>query len=404
MPEFRVLGLTNFYPPDARGGYGEICADVMEGLAARGHEVTMLVARGEIENGTTRDVEVRRELAYVLAPWRRPLAALKAAAHDQEIVRRAIEEGFDAAIAWHMRGLMKTSLRLLHDAGMPVIYMLHDRWVLYERAGPWLAPWPLLDRYGFARLREVLGSRHARRLELRAPPIEREGIVCFASEWLRKEYARLGWRPENARILPSGVRLEDFATACARPPRQPARRLLYAGRVHPTKGLEVAVRALAKAQPESTLTVAGLDDDPRYLARVYDLASELGVADRITWCGSISRASIIELLASNDVLVYPSLTPEAGFLGLLEGLAAERLVVTSALGAPLEQLVHEQNSLFFNAGDADDLARQLRRLDEEPELGPRLLLGARATAGALSLDSVLDQTESLLEESSGTVT
>src|SRR5205823_1886039 len=41
----RLLGLSNAYPPGSPGGYAEITADVMEGLAARGHEATMLVAR-----------------------------------------------------------------------------------------------------------------------------------------------------------------------------------------------------------------------------------------------------------------------------------------------------------------------------------------------------------------------
>lgn len=395
MRKLRVLGLTNFYPPEAPGGYGEICADVMEGLAARGHEVTVL-ATGEGGTGTTNGVEVRRQLAYVLAPWRRPWSGLRATQHDETILRAVLEGGVDVAIAWHMRGLAKTSLRLLHDAGVPVIYMLHDRWVLYERAGPWLAPWPVIDRFGFARVREAVGALTRGKVELRAPPIDRDGVVCFASEWLRDEYARLGWRPRNARVVPSGVGLERFAGARASPPRQPPRRLLYAGRVHPDKGLDVAVRALAKVYPESTLTVAGPADDPAYLARVRALAHEVGVSERVVWRGQVERARVIELLAAHDVLVYPSLAPEAGFLGLLEGLAAERLVVTSAPGAPRELLAHEQNALLFRAGDADDLTGQLLRLDEEPELAARLLKGARATAEARSLDSVLDQTESLL--------
>src|SRR5436190_15641643 len=126
----RLLGLTNFYPPVARGGYGEICADVMAGLAARGHDVTMLVHAGESGRG----VEVRTDLDYVLAAWRHPFAGAEAARRDRLAVRRALD-GVDAAFVWHMRGLTKPPLKLLHDAGVPVLYLLHDRWVLYERPG-----------------------------------------------------------------------------------------------------------------------------------------------------------------------------------------------------------------------------------------------------------------------------
>jgi hypothetical protein len=75
VKNLRLLGLTNFYPPDARGGYGEICVDVMAGLAARGHDVTMLVHSG----ASGRGVAVRAELDYVLGAWRRPLAGRRAA-------------------------------------------------------------------------------------------------------------------------------------------------------------------------------------------------------------------------------------------------------------------------------------------------------------------------------------
>ena len=38
VSRLRLLALSNTYPPTARGGYGEICGDVMEGLAQRGHD------------------------------------------------------------------------------------------------------------------------------------------------------------------------------------------------------------------------------------------------------------------------------------------------------------------------------------------------------------------------------
>ena len=108
----RLLGFTNFYPPLARGGYGEICADVMAGLAARGHDVTVLAHAGESGRG----VRVRAELDYVLAAWRHPARGLRAAANDRRVAESALAGGVDAALVWHMRGLAKAPLRLLHEA------------------------------------------------------------------------------------------------------------------------------------------------------------------------------------------------------------------------------------------------------------------------------------------------
>ncbi|TMJ93339.1 MAG: glycosyltransferase family 4 protein, partial [Actinobacteria bacterium] len=117
----------------------------------------------------------------------------------------------------------------------------------------------------------------------------------------------------------------------------PPRSALFAGRIHPMKGLEVAVEALASVQG-LTLTVVGPEDDPKYVARVRAIARERGVDGRIGWRGEVARDEVVGLLGTHDVLLYPSVGVEAYSLGLLEGLAAGILVVTSAQGGPEEYL------------------------------------------------------------------
>ena len=396
MRPLRLLAITNRYPPVAQGGYGEICADVMSGLAARGHQVSVLSCGDVGEADQTIDgVRVARLLDYVLAPWRRPAAGLRAVAHDAEIMRHELERGVDAVFAWHCRGIVKTSLRMAHEAGVPVLYQLHDRWVLYERPGSLHLPWARLDRLGARLPRELLGRALAHRLELRAPAIERDGMACFVSEWLEREHTRRGWRPRHREIVRCGVDVQSFARG--EPPERPPRRLLFAGRIEPRKGLDVAVRALARSDTSLQLTVAGPLDDPEYRERVGALVAELGVAARISWLGEVPRARVRELLAEHDVLVFPSTGVEAYALGLLEALAAGTIVVTSAPGGPREYLRHDVNALLFKPGDASGLAAALARLREEQGLAARLLQGARRTAEDISLDAVLDQLEALLE-------
>lgn len=398
----RLLGLNNSYPPVGRGGYGEICADVMSGLARRGHDVTVLACgerydpRQAAAPAAVDGVQVRRELDYVLAPWRRPAAGLRAVSHDAALVSEELERGVDAVLAWHCRGIVKTSLRLAHEAGVPVLYNLHDRWVLYERPGSLLVPWARLDRAGARLPRELAGRLLARRVELRAPRIDRDGVACFVSEWLAAEHTRRGWIPRRHAVVPCGVDPTLFAPD-GRPPRPPER-LLFAGRIEERKGLHVAVRALALATGSPALTVAGPLDDPAYRDRIEAESAELGVAERIEWAGEVPRAEVRRLLASHDVLLFPSIGPETFGLSALEALAAGTLVVTSAPGGPNEYLRHESNSLVHAAGDERGLAAALDRLLAEPELVERLRAGGRETAAAMSLGAVVDRVEALLAE------
>jgi glycosyltransferase involved in cell wall biosynthesis len=403
----RVLGVINRFPPAGGGGYGEICADMMRELAARGHDVTLLVGGDRASAGMSPNagggerLAVRRELDYVLAPWRHPISAARAVFNDEDVVSRALTERPDVAIVWHARGLVKPPLRMLHEAGVPVVYMLHDRWVLYERAGSIHVPWSRLDAAGAHAFRERLGALLAPRLELRAPPIAEEGIVCFVSRWLQEEHERRGWRPRRAQLVPCGVDVERFRDARERPVRNPPLKMMFAGRMDARKGLQVAINALARTSHPYTLTIAAIPDDARYERRMRALAGQLGVSDRISWLGDVPRSEMPGLLGRHDVLAYPSTDVEAYSLGLLEALASGIVVVTSAVGGPREYLRDGENAVVTTPGDPDELADALRRLAEDPLLTERIVAGAAQTAESLSLSTVVDQFESLLAEIGG---
>jgi glycosyltransferase involved in cell wall biosynthesis len=374
----RLLGLTSTYPPTGLGGYAEICADVMEGLCGRGHQVELLALEGEPGIDRRAGVEVRRELRPALAAWRRPRVARAAEKHDTKSIRAALARGADAALVWHPRGVVKPPLRLLHAAGIPVLYMLHDRWVLYERPGSVFVPWARADDLAVRLLRE--------------PPIAREGIVCFNSRWLRDEHARLHWRPRDARIIGCGLPDSVVSPSGSSGPRG-ATRLLFAGRLDPTKGIEDALGAMAQLPEAVTLSVAGLVTDPAYAESLRQRAGE-----RVRWLGELTREELFAAFAEHDVLVYPSREPESFGLGILEAQAAGLIAVTSAEGGPREFLVDGENCLLHRPGDVSGLVRAVKRLQDEPGLAARLRDAGRATARSMPLSDVVDQVEGLLRE------
>jgi glycosyltransferase involved in cell wall biosynthesis len=94
--------------------------------------------------------------------------------------------------------------------------------------------------------------------------------------------------------------------------------------------------------------------------------------------------------------VYPSRNTEAYSLGLLEALAAERLIVTSAVGGPREYLRDRGNALLFDPGDHAAMGALLTELAGDDALARRLVAGARETARELSLETILDRVEGLL--------
>jgi glycosyltransferase involved in cell wall biosynthesis len=376
----RILGLTNFLPP-LHYGYGAICADAMAELAARGHAVQVLVADG----GEGLPFPVRPHLAHVPAAWRRPVAGLRAQAVSERAVRAALRGGVDVAIAWHMRGIPKGTLTLLHAAGVPVIYMLGDLWVVYERPGPpaWWRGWQTADRNAAFRAVRGAAGRAAGlgRLRLDPPPIGEQGVCAFTSSWLRERYADAGFRPASAHVVPNGIRLEGRDGGPRAPLAQRDLQVLFAGRADHTKGADVAVAAIARV-PGAHLTLAGAGP---YAA---------GGA-RVTALGLVSRERVAELMRTADVFVMPGRIEEAFGLVYLEAMAAGAAVVGTATGGAAELVQDEVNGLVVRAGDVAVVAAAIARLRDDAALRERLVAAGRTMAESYSLQRMVDALEAL---------
>jgi glycosyltransferase involved in cell wall biosynthesis len=389
----RLLAVQNHYPPFGYG-YGSICRDVMESLRDRGHACTVLCAAGG-EGGA---VHVRTGLGHVPAAWRRPLAGLRGEIASQRLVREALAEGVDAALVWQMRGIGKGSLTLLHDAHVPVLYFLGDLWVVYERPGPpqaWRL-WTTLDHFApYVRLRRGLGRLAGLgRLDLRPPPIEDEGEVCFVSPWLRDRYAELGFRPRRARVLPNGVRLEDFAGPRTSSPAGELS-MLFAGRLDPGKGADLAVSAVADVEG-ARLVLAGGGEE-RSVSAIREQVGRLDVADRTRLLGEIPRAEVARLMRDSDVLVMPARFPDSFGLIYVEAMAAGAVVVGTAKGGASAICEDGRNALVVGDEDVQGLAAALRRLRDDLGLRERLRAAGEETARGYRLEAMVDRVEELLD-------
>jgi glycosyltransferase involved in cell wall biosynthesis len=105
---------------------------------------------------------------------------------------------------------------------------------------------------------------------------------------------------------------------------------LYAGRLLPLKGISLAIRAIALA-PTWRLLVCGTGPDEN---RLRDVASGLGVTDRVTFLGWLPRDQLLRLMRDkSDVFLFPSLHDEGGWV-VAEALACGLPVVCLDRGGP----------------------------------------------------------------------
>ncbi len=144
-------------------------------------------------------------------------------------------------------------------------------------------------------------------------------------------------------------------------------RIGYIGQIAEIKGVHVLLEAVQKiAQDNLQVVVYGnLTPFPRYTARLQ--ASERQ-DKRIRLAGMYERHEVSRVFREIDVLVVPSLWYENSPNVILEAFAHRTPVLVSNLGGMAELVEDGKNGLLFAVGNANDLARQIHRLLNEPGL------------------------------------
>lgn len=134
-------------------------------------------------------------------------------------------------------------------------------------------------------------------------------------------------------VIPNGIRLEDFPPA---PERAPAagRTILFLGRIHPKKGLDILISALGLLPPDYSLVIAG-DDFGSGCRRTLELQiGNAGLKSRVRWLGEVKGAAKIAALHDCDIFVLPSLS-EGMPVAVLEAMAVGcPVVITPACNLP----------------------------------------------------------------------
>jgi glycosyltransferase involved in cell wall biosynthesis len=162
------------------------------------------------------------------------------------------------------------------------------------------------------------------------------------------------------------------------------------------KGQELLIRALPdilRQCPDAVLIVVGDGPDR---ARLEALIRELHLHRAMRLPGH--RDDIPSVLAATDVLVVPSLCEEAFSLAALEGMAAGRPVVASAVGGLPEIVRHGETGLLVPKGDASALVDATLRLLRNSALAHRLGRAGSAFAARFTIDAHVEELTEFYEE------
>ncbi len=400
----KILLITDLYPPYHEGGYELRCEETVDELARRRHDVTVLTSKlGSV--GAQNQRNVHRLLMFdgrshagvtaAVDPFRlrRRYNQIKWALKTRKNYR--IARSFisatppEVAFIWNMGYVGVGPILAAQDCGIPTVYSLGDYWLLRLKT-------ELCDEAGYIKRRwrdAIAGLRHFSDLDLRH--------LLTVSMVLKQAYVASGF-PEGqlhvvSRGLPSGLILP--VSALPELPRisHGRTRLLFVGRMAPSKAPDVAISAIDVLRTQHGIADVELDivgqGSQEYESLLERMVLDLKLETNVRFLGWLEHSAVLDLYSKYDALLFPSRWMEPFGGTVLEAMARGLPVIASRRGGPLEIIRDGENGLLVPADEPRALADAVLRLIESAELTQKIrVAGIETIYERYTLSKVVDQT------------
>jgi glycosyltransferase involved in cell wall biosynthesis len=369
----RILIVTGIFPPDI-GGPATYVPQIAEGLAQRGHAVTVVTLSDRLdhEDGGY-PFRVIRLPRRAFRPWRMGRTVLV-----------LLRLGRRADVLF-VNGLALESVLANFVLRKPLVMKVVGD-LAWERATG--RGWTADDFETFQRRR--YGLRIELLKALRSWWTRRADRVIVPSRYLARWVAGWGVPAEKIVVIYNAVEPVDGVEPLPVLLRTPVKAVTV-GRLVPWKQVNGLLEALTEV-PELGLVVVG--DGPER-PRLERRARELGVQDRVYFAGRRPKKEALGLMAACDLFVLnsayeglPHVVLEAMALGL-------PVVATAAGGTP--EVVRDGETGVLIPGRYGTLGASLSALARDPALRRRLGRAARQWIGErLSAENMIRLTEETL--------
>ena len=299
----------------------------------------------------------------------------------------------------HLNHLSTSLVREAAGREIPVLYTLHDYWLMCPR-GQFMQMhpevpndlWPACDGQEdrkcalrcYARYISGAPDEHRldvthwtdwihRRMQHVRDMVELVDRFVAPAKYLMERYHRQFGIPRTKLVYEDyGFDLERLGDR-HRVPNEPFT-FGYIGTHIPAKGIHLLLQAFGQLRGEPLLRIWGR---PRGQATesLQALADTLpgDAAGRVEWIGEYRNQDIVaEVFNRVDAIVVPSVWVENSPLVIHEALQARVPVVTADVGGMAEYVADRENGLLFRHRDPDALAHAMQTLLDDPDLAKRL--------------------------------
>ncbi len=202
---------------------------------------------------------------------------------------------------------------------------------------------------------------------------------------------RLGGEPGRVRVVEPGVDTEVFRPCTDRERAEGSEwiahgglpEVLVAGRLHPLKGFDLAIAAVAAIAPERrpSLRIVGAPppDGDAYVRLLHQAVADAGMLATTSFDGALHRGVLAERLRHATLVLIPSHSETFGLVAL-EAAASGVPVLARAAGGLREAVLDGETGLLVDSDEPRVWAAEIDALLRDHDRVDRLGRAARASA------------------------
>jgi len=376
-PQLDVLIVTGIFPPDI-GGPASYVPEISGELLKRGHKVTVVTLSDTLDHDDrSYSFRVHRIRRSFFKPLRFLLTAMG-----------IFREGQDAQVLY-VNGLYLESVVANFFLHKPLVQKIVGDWA-----------WEKATNKGWVKdtFDQFQKRRYGWRVELlkslRSFCTRKADTVIVPSHYLSNAVTYWGVSASKVVVIYNAVELSSAAPSAI--PLSTRLKIVTVGRLVPWKQINHIIEAILEWEDAGLVIVGDGPERPR----LENLAREYRVTDRVYFAGQRSKEEMSALMSACDVFVLNS--SYEGFPHVvLEAMSAGLPVVATAVGGTSE-LVHDgENGLLIPPNTNGALSKTLLKLLSSSEERHRLTAGAKHTIEGFRRSVMIEQTEAVLQASTG---
>ncbi len=206
-----------------------------------------------------------------------------------------------------------------------------------------------------------------------------EAVICPSRVIARHMAEDFGADKNKITVIPRGINLGRFTFV---PPERKDFsniRVCFIGRISPVKGIEYFIDAAAEVLKHSSdfeFLICGRAESKHkdYEEFLERKARRLGLGEKLKFLGRVNSAAVLK---TAHILVFPSLVRESFGRVIVEAQASGVVVISSALGAPLDIIKDNETGFFAQPKDFMEISRLILKLSQDRGLYSKTAYSAR---------------------------